>query len=140
MRITKLTKQFHKENKARSKTMKMAMKNNPTILKRSLLPKNLRSLHIASKAESIYKGNRVSNCKRKKFRVVNVLISNARQRKFIRKSGHELKTTNTDFFARLAMKITLIALIVSSASKFTPIIARIKTMISGLDAIHARDG
>lgn len=70
----------------------------------------------------------------------NVSISYVPPKRFIKRYARESKKTNTDSFAKIAMKTILIIVIVSFASRFTPIIAKIKMMTNGLAVIPVKDG
>lgn len=64
--------------------------------------------------------------------VENASISCARPKRFTKKYDLELKRTSIVSFARIATKTTKIIFTVSSVSRSTQIIAKIKMTISGL--------
>jgi hypothetical protein len=72
--------------------------------------------------------------------VANALTSNARQKRSIRKSDPELNKTNTDSFAKIAMRTTITIFIVSSVSKSIQTTVRTKMTINGLDATTVNAG
>jgi hypothetical protein len=70
----------------------------------------------------------------------NVLINYAHPRKYIRKYVQELKRISIGSFVKIAIKTIFTIFTASFASKFIPIVVKMKMMISGSDAITAIDG
>jgi len=97
------------------------------------------------------KAKRVRKRRRAKLKVINkgnnsfqlaesVSISYAHPRKYIRKYVQELKRISIDSFVKIAIRTIITIFTVSFVSKYIPIIAKTKMMISGLDVITVIDG
>lgn len=86
------------------------------------------------------KARAINNVKKNFQQAENVLTSYAHQKKYTKRSVLELKITNTDFFAKIAMKTIITIYIVSSVSKYILIRVKMRMMINGLVVIIVNVG